>query len=60
MVMTGDGVVPPRIRVPVTVTVGRLVVTGAADLSVDFFGCVLAGALVTGALPCVTVSVVVF
>lgn len=36
--MTGDGAVPPRMRVPVTVTVGRLVVAGAAALSVGFFG----------------------
>src|SRR5690349_13004316 len=60
MVMTGEGVLLPRMRVPVTVTVGRLVAAGSADLSIDFFGCVLAGALVTRALPCVAVSVVVF
>src|SRR6185312_575204 len=59
MVMTGDGEVPPRMRVPVTVTACRLVAAGVAGLSGDFFGCVLAGALITGALPCVAVSVVV-
>ena len=56
--MTGEGVVPPRMRVPVTVTVCRLVAAGAAEVSADFFGCVLAGLLVTGALPCAVVSVV--
>ncbi|EIM01724.1 hypothetical protein UUC_11024 [Rhodanobacter denitrificans] len=58
--MTGEGELPPRMRVPVTVTVCRLVAAGAADLSGAFFGCVLAGALVTRALPCMAVSVVVF
>src|SRR6185437_3232203 len=59
IVLTGDGVLPPRMRVPVTVTACRLVTAGGEDLSGDFFGCVFAGALVTGALPCVTVFVVV-
>src|SRR6185312_14118175 len=58
--MTGDSVVPPRMRVPVTVTVCRLIAADVAALSVAFFGCVLAGALVTGALSCVAVSAVAF
>src|SRR5574337_1626407 len=35
MVMTGDGVLPPRMRVPVTVTLGNVVGSGfCSDLSI--------------------------
>src|SRR5690348_14607977 len=56
--MTGDGVSPPRMRVPVTVTAGRSVVAGVVDVPAGFLGCFPAGASVIGALPCAAVSLV--